>query len=131
MKSFLIYSFLLIVLVGCIVSINRQDLVGKWNYISYEYQNKSLNKTLANIALQKPSIVFNKDGSALIYSSGKVLSSGTYQLDGKIIRYVEVLQNGQKRNIPFLINELNNDELIFQTMDAEVKIITSKREKSK
>jgi hypothetical protein len=121
---------LLTLLIACKGNVNQQDLFGKWNYISYEYQNKSLNKPYANIALQTPFIVFNKDGSAAIYSSGKVLSKGSYQLDGKIIKYTEVLPDGQKRKIPFLIKELNDKQLIFQTMDAEVKIITAAKERN-
>ncbi len=128
MKKYLVYLFLITSLIACNGNINQQNLIGKWNYSSYEYQNKYLNKPLVNIALQKPSIVFNKDGSALIYSSGEILSKGNYHLDGNIIRYEEILTDGQKRKIPFLIKELTEQQLIFQTMDAEVKIITAHKE---
>ncbi len=128
MKISFLYSTFLLFLIACNGNINQQNLVGKWKYISYNYQNKSINKPLINIVLQNPSIVFNKDRTALIYSSGKVLSRGSYQLDGKIIRYEEVLSNGEKRKIPFLIKELNSKQLIFQTMNAEVMIITANKE---
>ena len=49
-------------------------------------------------------------------------------MDGKIIRYEEILPDGQKRKIPFLIKELTDQQLIFQTMDSEVKIITAHKE---
>lgn len=129
-KKYLFYYLLITLLIACNSNVNQQNIIGKWNYISYEYQNKYLDKTLVNIALQKPFIVFNKDGSASIYSSGRVLSHGKYQLDGKIIRYIEVLPDGQKRKIPFLIKKMNDKQLIFQTMDAEVKIITATKERN-
>jgi hypothetical protein len=125
-KLIIIFIFLL---AACNSGINKDALIGKWNYKSYAYQNKSLNKPLANIKAQQPYIEFKENGSAAIYSSGKVLSFGKYQLDGKIIRFVEDLPNNQKRKIPFLIIELNENQLIFQTMDAEVKVITAEKEK--
>lgn len=110
---------------SCSSSVKQEDLIGKWNYVSYEYTNKSLDKPLANISVQKPFIEFTNNGNCKIVSSGKVLSEGTYYLENKIIRYTENLPNGQKRDIPFLIKSLTDKELVFQTMDAEVKVITA------
>jgi hypothetical protein len=125
-KLIIIFIFLL---ASCNIGITKEALIGQWNYKSFAYQNKSLNKPLANIAAQQPYIEFKEDGTAAIYSSGKVLSFGKYQLEGKIIRFVEDLPNNQTRKIPFLIIELNENQLIFQTMDAEVKVITAEKEK--
>ena len=120
---------IILFLTACSSGVKPDLLIGKWQYVSYEYQNKSLNKPLANIAAQQPYIVFNANGTATIYSSGKVLSSGNYTLDGKVIRYVEDLPNNQKRKIPFLIRKLETKKLVFQTMDSEVKVITAEKEK--
>ncbi|RKD14495.1 hypothetical protein BCY91_08470 [Pelobium manganitolerans] len=114
---------------ACTASVKQEDLIGRWNYVSYAYENKSLDKPLANIASQKPFIQFFEDGKCRIVSSGKTLSEGTYTLDGKIIRYMEELPDGQTRPVPFLIKSLSAEELVFQTMDAEVKIITAKKAK--
>ncbi|OAQ39847.1 hypothetical protein A5893_09765 [Pedobacter psychrophilus] len=128
MKKQLFYSSLLMFLIACNGNIKQQDLIGKWNYTSYGYANKSLDKPLPSITIKNPAIVFYSDGKAKIFSSGKILSNGTYQVEGKIIRYEEYLPNGQKRKIPFLIKELNDKELVFQTMDAEVLVITAIKE---
>ena len=128
-KLFKLSIIIILFLLACNSGINKDALIGRWNYKSYAYQNKSLNKPLANIKAQQPFIEFKKNGTAAIYSSGNVLSSGMYTLDGKIIRFVEDLPNNQKRKIPFLIIELNENELVFQTMDAEVKVITAEKEK--
>jgi hypothetical protein len=114
-------------LTGCSSGVKQEDLLGRWNYVSYEYVNKSLNKPLANISVQKPYIEFIKNGKCKIVSSGNVLSEGNYYLENKIIRYTENLPGGQKRAIPFLIKSLTKNELVFQTMDAEVKVITAIR----
>jgi hypothetical protein len=114
-------------LTGCSSGVKQEDLLGRWNYVSYEYVNKSLNKPLANISVQKPYIEFTKNGKCKIVSSGNVLSEGNYYLENKIIRYTENLPGGQKRAIPFLIKSFTKNELVFQTMDAEVKVITAIR----
>jgi hypothetical protein len=124
-----LFVILVFMFVACNGNIKPEELVGKWVYKSYEYQNKSLNKPLVNIAIQQPYIEFKADGKAVIYSSGNVLSSGNYTLDGKVIRYVEDLPNNQKRKIPFLIQELDSQKLVFQTMDTEVKVITAEKKK--
>jgi len=115
-------------LTACVSGIKQEDLLGRWNYVSYEYVNKSLDKPLANIAIQKPYIELSKDGTCKIVSSGKILSQGNYRLENKIIRYTEEFADGQQRAIPFLIKSLTPKELVFQTMDAEVKVITAVRD---
>ncbi|MEO5910547.1 MAG: hypothetical protein ABIP95_06640 [Pelobium sp.] len=120
-----LYILALLFIVACNSSINKENLIGKWNYQNYEYTNKSIQEPLANIQEQKPAIVFYANGKAEIYSSGKILSHGTFYLENKIIRYEEVLDNGIKRKIPFLIKELDENQLIFETMEAPVKRITA------
>jgi len=112
---------------ACSSGVKQEDLIGRWKYVSYEYTNKSLHIPLANIEVQKPYIEFSENGACKIVSSGKVLSEGNYVLENKIIRYTENLAGGQKRAIPFLIKSLTEEELVFQTMDAEVKVITAVR----
>lgn len=116
---------LFVVLTACSTGVKQEELVGQWNYISYKYPNQSLNKPLADISKQKPYIIFTADGNCRIVSSGKTISKGSYYLDKQIIRYTEDLLGGQKRAIPFLIKSLTEKELVFQTMDSEVKVITA------
>ncbi len=113
---------------ACSSGVTQENLVGRWNYVSYEYTNKSLDKPLADIETQKPYIEFSVDGACKIVSSGKVLSEGNYVLENKIIRYTEDLAGGQERAIPFLIKSLTEEELVFQTMDGEVKVIRAVRD---
>jgi hypothetical protein len=118
---------ILLFLTSCKTSINKVDLIGNWYYTKVEYLNKSIQNPLPDISEQKPYFSFHQDGKAEIYSSGKILSQGTFTLENKIIRYVEVLEGGIKREIPFLVKELEGNHLVFETMDAQVKRITALR----
>ncbi|TKB98708.1 hypothetical protein [Pedobacter cryophilus] len=123
--------FLLIIIIGfasCQSEIKQEDLIGKWKYIKYEAVNKPSDVSSSDlIDEQQPYIVFQKEGKAEIYSSGKILSKGTFFIENQIIRYEEVLEGNVKRKIAFLIKELNQNQLVFETMDAEPKRITAEK----
>ncbi len=127
MKNYVLFIFTILLFTSCLTGIKNEDLIGKWKYTKYEYTNKSVAAPNIDLSEQQPYIVFHGDGKAEIYSSGKLLSHGTYFLDHKIIRYEEVLENGVKRKIPFLIIALNQTTLVFETMEAEVKRITAEK----
>ena len=122
------YFLILLLFVSCKFDVKQEDLVGKWTYTKYESLNKS-SEGLVDLEEQKPYIVFKSNGDCKIYSSGRLLSKGTFTLENKIIRYEEVLGDGVKRKIPFLIKELEGNQLVFETMDAEVKRITALKNK--
>ncbi|MBU2047090.1 MAG: lipocalin family protein [Bacteroidetes bacterium] len=104
---------------------NKENLIGDWHYTKVEYTNKSMQDVSPDISEQKPYFSFHADGKAEIYSSGKVLSHGTFTLENNIIRYEEVLDGGVKRKIPFLIKELDGNHLVFETMQAPQQRITA------
>ena len=79
------------------------------------------------LAMEKPSIVFYSDSNLLIHWGGKQLSHGTYKMDGKMIRYTESLEGGRKREFPFLIKELGEKELVFETMEQNYTRIKAKK----
>jgi hypothetical protein len=121
------YLLILLVLAACNFGVKQEELVGKWTYTQYESLNKSVEHQV-DLNDQKPYIVFQENGECAIYSSNQLLSKGTFTLDGKIIRYTEVLEGGIQRKIPFLIKELEGNHLVFETMEAEVKRITAQKE---
>ncbi len=125
MRNYIIFLFCFLFI--CCQQIKQADLVGEWHYIQLDYLNKSLHPEGADLSDQQPFIIFKKDGAAEIHSSGALISHGTYHLEKEIIRYEEVLSDGSKREIPFLIKELKNEELIFETMEADGKRITAKK----
>lgn len=117
------YLLILLLFVSCKFSFKQEDLVGKWMYTKYESLNTS--EGLVDLKEQKPYIVFKTNGECEIYSSGKLLSKGTFTLENKVITYIEVMDGGIKRGIPFIIKELESNQLVFETMEAEVKRITA------
>ena len=128
MKNCYLFFFIIIGFTSCQSGIKQEDLIGKWKYIKYESVNKSVEAPLSALMdEQQPYIVFYKDGKAEIYSSGKILSRGTFYLEDQIIRYEEVLEENVKRKIPFLLKEMTLNQLIFETMDAEPKRITAEK----
>lgn len=79
------------------------------------------------LELQSPAIIFSPEDNLVIEWGGKKLSSGKFRLDGKMIRYTENLQGGQTREFPFLINSLDEKELVFQTMERSTTTVVARR----
>ena len=110
---------------ACNSGISKENLIGDWHYTKIEYTNKSIQDPLPDIEEQKPYFSFHQDGEAEIYSSGKILSQGTFTIESNIIQYEEILEGGTKRKIPFLVKELKGNQLVFETMIAPNQRITA------
>ena len=131
MRVVVALCFCLMVFQACSVSVDEQKLRGTWNYIRIENLNPSSqdSTTTADLKAASPFIRFNENNELQIYWSGKVLSSGTYHIDGSMIRYKEDLPDGQQREFPFLVKKLTDDELVFETMSREgTRVFTKKRQ---
>ena len=131
MKAIFNLFVVLLVCSGCGSSYNEKDLIGEWTYTKVEYLNQQpvLVQDEQDLSEKYPSIQFTKDRRCKIFSDGKVLSEGTFFLEKDIIRYEEVLQVGIKRKIPFLIKKLENGQIIFETLEKDVKRITAQKKK--
>lgn len=129
MRTILNCVIFLLICTSCGKSYKEEQLIGEWEYIKVEYtnQNPVLVQNKDDLKEKYPSIKFHKNKKCQIFSAGKVISEGEFFLEKDIIRYEEVLQVGIKRKIPFIIKKLENDELIFETLERDVKRITSKR----
>lgn len=130
-KKLLFIFLLLAVLQACKPAISANDLEGKWLYIKVEYLNQSpkIIQQEEDLKEKSPMIIFVKNGKAQIISGKKIISSGNFSLENEIIRYEEVLPDGIKRKIPFLIKSLEDDILVFESMDQDAIRITAKRVK--
>lgn len=115
-------------LVSCSSSINPEDLYGEWQYINIlNVRNPAESTGDEEIAAQKPSILFTKNKDLVITWGGKLLSHGKFRIDGKMIRYTENLPQGKTREFPFLVSELTEDKLVFETMESEATRVTAKK----
>ncbi len=120
-------SFSALVLASCSNAIDEDQLYGRWNYIAVENFNPTDSLSRDELTAQAPAIVFSIDNKLVIEWGGKQLSHGTYKMDGKMIRYTEFLEGGGKREFPFLINELGDKVLIFQTMEQNYTRVKAKK----
>jgi hypothetical protein len=77
---------------ACKSSVSPQDLYGKWKYTRVRNPNASPPDSVGKMTLQseKPFIEFTQKDSLIINWDGKVLSHGTFTVDGANIRYKEI-----------------------------------------
>ena len=129
--KYLLLLFFSVLILGCSRSVDQVGLIGKWDYIRIENLNaQSEDSTTAeDLKIAKPYIQFTAENKVQIIWDGKVLSSGTYRLDGQMIRYQENLAGGRKREFPFLVNSLSEEKIVFQTMSNENTRVTALKRK--
>ena len=125
-NNFFIIVFV-IVLGSCSNAIYSDELYGIWNYIAVENFNPPDSLTSEELIIQAPVIIFSTGNKLEIVWGGKQLSNGIYRMEGKMIRYTEFLEEGRKREFPFLIKELGEDELVFQTMEQNYTLVKAKK----
>jgi hypothetical protein len=133
-KRKLIISLIFVIIIfvtSCSKTIEIKDLQGKWNYISIKNADPEDIITDAEVKIQKPSIFFSSNNDLIIEWGAKQISHGKFRLDGKIIRYTEFLEGGRRRDFPFLIIELNENELVFQTMEKNFTRVSAKKNANK
>lgn len=131
MKTLTLVCCCLLILGACTFTLDQEKLVGNWDYVEIESLNPGSedSTTVEDLRKAKPYIQFSKDNQLHIFWGGERLSSGTYRIDGKMIRYKENLADGGVREFPFLVSTLSDDELVFQTMTSEGTRVTAVRKK--
>jgi hypothetical protein len=114
---------------ACKSSVSPQDLYGKWKYTRVRNPNASPPDSVGKMTLfeQKPFIQFTNKDSLVINWDGKVLSHGTFTIDGSNIRYKEILATGV-REFPFYIEKFDGKQLIFSTKGADGSEVTAVKE---
>lgn len=123
--------FCAIIFTSCSTQVDQEQLVGNWEYINIENMNPQSEDitTLAELKAARPYIVFSTKKELQIFWDGKILSSGIYRIDGKMLRYTEDLSDGQKREFPFLVKSLSENQLVFETMSSEVTRVTARKKR--
>jgi hypothetical protein len=123
-------AFALLLFASCHTAIKPEAIYGKWKYVKVENPNRHPPDSVssAELAQNSPYIQFSKNDSLLIYWGGKVLSHGTFRLDGSNIRFKEILADGKTREFPFWVSELTDKDLIFETTGEDGSKVTALRE---
>ncbi|WP_183577512.1 hypothetical protein HDF18_11120 [Mucilaginibacter sp. X5P1] len=131
MKKYKLPAIILMLLIAaCKPALKPENLYGTWKYIKVENPNETPPDSVSKSTLQEesPSIRFSKGDSLTIVWGGKILSHGTFVLDGINIRYTEILPGGKTRTFPFYVSEITDKELIFETLGEEGTRVTAVKE---
>jgi len=121
---------LLLFVASCKSPINPINLYGTWKYIKVEKPNASPQDTLtsAELASQRPTILFKANDELSIDWGGKNLSHGKFDIDGNTIVYSENLPNGTIRTFPFWVSKLTDKEIVFETRGQDGSKVTAVRD---
>jgi len=119
-----------VLLLSCHQGIKPGALYGDWKYTKID-KPKSDDPTdtvsNADLADNAPYISFLKNNQLIIHWGGKVLSHGSFNIEGNNINYTEQLPSGQKRTFPFWVSKLDDKNIIFETLDNEGSRVTAVR----
>lgn len=115
---------------SCQSNIKKDALYGKWKYIKVENPNSHPPDSVksSELEMEQPYIQFSKKDSLMIWWGGKVLSHGTFRLDGSNIRFKEILAGGKTREFPFWVSKLTDKDLIFETSGEDGSKVTAVKE---
>ena len=127
MKLLAVVFLCFLVFSACSIPVDREQLLGTWDYVKIDNLNSYSedSTTVAELKQAKPYISFSDRGELQIFWADKVLSSGTFHIEGKMIRYKENLPDGGTREFPFLVKSLSDTELVFETMAREGARVTA------
>ena len=116
-----------LLMAACNPSIKPAGLYGTWKYTRVEHPNADPPDSLTSevLASQSPSIEFLNNNQYLINWGGKVLSHGSFTVDGMNIRIKETLADGTKREFPFYVSELTDKEIVFDTKGEDGSKVTA------
>jgi len=112
---------------ACKPSASTEKLYGKWNYIRVRNPLADPPDSVGKetLASEKPYIEFTRQDSLIINWDGKVLSHGTFKVDGLNIHYKEILTDGTTREFPFHIEDFSDKQLIFSTAGKDGSEVTA------
>ncbi|MFD2145703.1 hypothetical protein [Mucilaginibacter antarcticus] len=127
MKNLLLLVLASLVLASCGASITPETLHGKWKYTRVRNPKASPPDSVSSVTLgiEKPYIEFTNKDSLIIHWDGRVLSHGTYKLEGRNIIYKEVLADNSTREFPFYIENVDGKQMMFTTKGEDGSEVTA------
>ncbi|MES2808485.1 MAG: hypothetical protein V4619_07665 [Bacteroidota bacterium] len=127
MKTHFLLLLCLIGLASCGPSITPETLQGKWNYVKVRNPKASPPDSVSAVTLsiEKPFIEFTNKDSLIIHWDNRILSHGTFRLDGRNIIYKEILADNSTREFPFYIESLDGKQMMFTTKGEDGSEVTA------
>ncbi|MFD0751502.1 hypothetical protein ACFQZS_15225 [Mucilaginibacter calamicampi] len=129
LKNYSLILLSILLFSGCDHAVKTTDLYGKWNYIKIENPGQTT-PGVSDIQLKQesPYIEFTKADSLRMFWGGKLLSHGTFTVDGTNIQYKEILADGSTRSFPFFISDFKDGKMVFETLGADASRVTVVKE---
>jgi hypothetical protein len=126
-KLLFIVACIGVILIACKSSIKQGDLYGKWKYVKIENLDIRTTTIVTPEQLESeiPYIQFSKNDSALIWWGGKVLTHGSYRVEGNQIMFKEILADGKTREFPFIVSKLDYKNIVFETSGDDAARVTA------
>jgi len=126
-KNLFLIAIAALLFCSCNKIIKPEELHGKWKYIKVGNPHiASDSVSSSQLEMDEPYIVFSKNDSMMIWWGGRVLSHGTYKLDGATIHVKEVLDSVKKtRDFNFYILKLEGKDLEFETTGNDGTRVTA------
>ena len=120
-------TIVFMLLSACQTAVKPGALYGKWKYVKVENSDirSTTDVTPEQLESESPYIQFSKNDSALIWWGGKVLTHGSYRIDGNRIMFKEILPGGKTREFPFIVSKLDDKNLIFETTGDDAAKVTA------
>jgi hypothetical protein len=130
LKYALLWLIAGILCTACGPSLKPDNLYGKWNYTRLENPGDNPPSTEPDwkLKMDKPSIEFSKNNELTIWWAGKILSHGTFSIDGKNIRYKQMLADGRTNEFPFYVTKFTGKEMVFETLGKQGTRVTAVKE---
>ncbi len=125
--KFFSVAFAILCFSACKPALKPQALYGKWKYIKIENTSvrSTNNVTSEELEAESPYIQFWQSDSLHIIWGGRVLSRGSYKVEGDQIRFRETLADGKTREFPFIVSRLDDKNLIFETTGDDGARVTA------
>jgi hypothetical protein len=118
----------LLLLAACKHRIKPEALYGDWKYIKIDHpKGDEMTDTIPDDTLKAvaPYIRFTPQKQLYINWGGKILSHGTYTIDGDNINYTEQLDDSKTRTFPFWVSHLDDKTITFETLDKNGSRVTA------
>lgn len=131
MKKHALLLFACLLFAACGSGISPEKLYGKWKYIKVDNPNANppTHVPEEDIKTQQPYVEFLKDNTMQIVWSGKVLSHGSFVVDGTNIQFTEEWAKGQTRKFPFFVSKFDGENITFETLGTDGTRVVAVKEK--
>jgi len=123
-----IFPLSLLILAACKPSVTPDALYGKWKYTSLESKKDNPATVQYKLKLEQPTVEFTKKDSLIMVWGGEVLAHGKFRIDGNKILFNQELGGGKKYEFPFVVDELTDKQLVFETKGDDATKVTAVRE---